>query len=76
MSLRRMTKTMSDFEIDLTVENWRELLTERERAEVSLAETYKASYQHGTDGHNRLVLIAKMAETLDLAWAALRAILP
>jgi hypothetical protein len=43
---------------------WRDGLDERQRAEIKLAEWYKLN-PHGTDGHNRLLLIAKMAELLD-----------
>lgn len=33
--------------------------------ELDFARTYYTSFHHGTDGHSRLVLIAKMAELLD-----------
>lgn len=39
-------------------------LTRRERDEVLLAEVYTASFAHGTDGHNRLMLIAKLSKLL------------
>jgi hypothetical protein len=44
---------------------WRELLTEREFKEVAFACTYAKEYNHGTAGHNRLLLIAKLVEILD-----------
>jgi hypothetical protein len=45
--------------------NWRAELDEQQRKEVLFAQDYAASYAHGTDGHSRLMLIAKMAELLD-----------
>lgn len=33
--------------------------------ELDFARTYYTSFNHGTDGHSRLVLIAKLAELLD-----------
>lgn len=38
---------------------------ERERAEIMLACTYADNYHHGTDGHNRLMLIAKLYALLE-----------
>jgi hypothetical protein len=35
-------------------------LTEREQSEIKFALTYFDHFQHGTDGHSRLVLIAKL----------------
>ena len=49
-----------------TKENWRDYLDDRQKKEVALAEHY-ASDPHGTDGHNRLLLIAKLAQLLDEA---------
>lgn len=39
-------------------------LDERQQAEVDLARHY-AQKPHGTDGHHRLLLIAKLADTID-----------
>lgn len=36
--------------------------TERELKEIFFALTYANGFAHGTDGHNRLMLIAKLAE--------------
>lgn len=47
------------------VKFWRQSLTDRERKEILFAETYKDSFEHGTDEHNRLMMIAHMAELLD-----------
>lgn len=38
--------------------------TEREMNEIEFAKVYEASFNHGTDGHNRLLLIAKLFEML------------
>jgi hypothetical protein len=44
---------------------WLDNLDERQQQEVRFARAYAAQYGHGTDGHHRLVLIAKLAELLD-----------
>lgn len=36
--------------------------TERELKEIYFALMYAYNFSHGTDGHNRLILIAKLAE--------------
>ena len=41
-------------------------LTERELSEIKLALFYKRECGHGTAGHNRLMLIAKMATGLGI----------
>ena len=38
--------------------------------EVELARVYANKFGHGTDGHNRLLIIAKMADFLDAIEAA------
>lgn len=42
-----------------------EQLDDRQRKELAFAEIYVAQFGHGTDGHNRLLLIAKLAALLD-----------
>jgi hypothetical protein len=44
---------------------WRDTLDERELKEVELALLYAKEFHHGTNGHNRLMLIAKLAKMLD-----------
>jgi hypothetical protein len=44
---------------------WFIKLDERQRHEVRFAQLYADTFSHGTDGHNRLLLIAKMADMLD-----------
>lgn len=44
---------------------WRDQLDERQRKEVEFASLYAKDFGHGTDGHNRLLLIAKLATLLD-----------
>jgi hypothetical protein len=46
-------------------QSWRKLLSAREQKEVAFAEVYAKMFGHGTAGHNRLMLIAKIAELLD-----------
>lgn len=36
-------------------------LTERELKEIQLALYYESDLAHGTDGHNRIILLAKLA---------------
>lgn len=43
---------------------WSRNLTERQWQEVKFSQAYIDSFAHGTDGHNRLELIAKMASIL------------
>jgi hypothetical protein len=45
--------------------NWRELLDDRQRAELSFSELYARDFHHGTDGHNAKMIIAKLSEMLD-----------
>lgn len=47
--------------------SWIDQLTERERKEVQFALLYAGQFNHGTDGHSRLVLIDKLARLLDEA---------
>lgn len=44
---------------------WQELLDDREWAEICFARLYKNNFSHGTDGHNRLLLLAKLSYFLD-----------
>lgn len=37
---------------------------EREQKEIDFARLYAKNFSHGTDGHNRLLLIAKLADEL------------
>lgn len=51
--------------------NWREgMIDERQRKEVAFSELYAAEFNHGTTGHNQLMLIARLAELLDAATGA------
>lgn len=50
--------------------SWRRTLSERQRKELLLAETYKRDFGHGTAGHNRLELIARLGEILDAGGAS------
>lgn len=40
-------------------------LNNQQRTEVAFAEGYVREFNHNTDGHNRLLLIAKLVELLD-----------
>lgn len=46
--------------------DWRtDMLDERQRKELGFAQFYADEYAHGTDGHNRLLLLSKLANILD-----------
>jgi hypothetical protein len=47
---------------------WVQSLDERHQKELLFARVYAQGFSHGTDGHNRLLLINKMAELLDQAY--------
>lgn len=48
--------------------DWREtLIDDRQRKETAFAELYATEFNHGTTGHNQLMLIARLAELLDVA---------
>ena len=55
--------------VNAPTEHWAAALTDRELAEINFAHVYATQFNHGTSGHNRLLLIAKLAETLDKAGA-------
>ncbi len=44
---------------------WSKELTEREMKEIAFAQIYHNQFDHGTDGHNRLILISKLVALLD-----------
>jgi hypothetical protein len=46
------TNTAGEVEMDLD---------DRQVAEIEFAKTYAETFHHGTDGHSRLMLIAKLA---------------
>lgn len=43
---------------------WINHFSERERAEINFALMYVQQFDHGTDGHSRLHVIAKLARRL------------
>lgn len=44
---------------------WEELLDARQLQEVHLSRVYARDFQHGTTGHNQLMLIDRLAKILD-----------
>jgi len=44
--------------------NWLDNFDDRQQKEIGLAHEYVNNYNHGTTGHNALVIIAKMANLL------------
>ena len=47
------------------IERWMQNLDEREAKEIEFACHYAELYHHGTSGHIRLMLIAKLAHLLN-----------
>lgn len=45
---------------------WEQEFDERARKEITFSRLYAADFHHGTEGHNAKLIIAKMAELLDL----------
>ena len=52
-------------------DTWEGCLDERELKECEFAKHYAVEFAHGTAGHNRLMLIAKLCEILDVYEEAL-----
>lgn len=44
---------------------WYGQFTQRDQDEIEFARMYAQTFAHGTDGHNRLMVIAKMAAIID-----------
>ena len=42
--------------------SWWEKLDERQKKELDFALTYRNSFNHGTDGHTRLLMICRMSD--------------
>ena len=40
-------------------------MTERDLKEIAFARLYNEDFKHGTDGHNRLIIIARLASMVD-----------
>lgn len=55
---------------------WFQKLDEQQKSEVLFAVTYLLGFQHGTDYHRRLLLIAEMAGQLNQAEATIEALTP
>jgi hypothetical protein len=58
--------------VELPDLDWRAQLDDRQRKEIEFADVYNDDFQHGTDGHNRLLLISKLASMLDVYTAMLK----
>lgn len=46
--------------------HWQDKFDERQMKEIKFDQIYAADFVHGTDGHNARLIIAKMAEMLEL----------
>lgn len=46
--------------------DWRNQLTEKNRKEIDWAVIYARDFNHGATGHNMLLLIAQLADLLDI----------
>jgi hypothetical protein len=58
------------------VNDWLKELTEREVKEIAFACAYAESFNHGTDGHSRLILISKLVALLDKGYGKPVAVVP
>lgn len=45
---------------------WETHLDERQLKEIAFCRVYKDGFAHGTDGHNIRLIVAKLAELLDM----------
>lgn len=45
--------------------NWKDDLTERELKEIVFCRLYAERFNHGTDGHNIRLIVAKLSDLLD-----------
>ena len=43
-----------------------DLFNERERNEIQFARIYSEDFRHGTDGHTRILLVAKLANIIEM----------
>jgi hypothetical protein len=46
--------------------NWQSFFDERQLKEINFNIVYADNFAHGTDGHNARLIVAKMAELLNL----------
>lgn len=44
---------------------WKIQLTDRERKEVEFCQEYAQNFNHGTDGHSRMLLVARLAQIIE-----------
>ena len=55
----------AEIENSKTIE-WQRFFDERQMKEIRFDRIYAADFSHGTDGHNARLIIAKMAQLLDI----------
>jgi len=58
--------------VELPSLDWRAQLDDQQRKEIEFADLYNDDFQHGTDGHNRLLLISMLASMLDVYTSMLK----
>lgn len=44
---------------------WFDSFDERQKSQIRFSRLYEREYHHGADGHNNMMIIAKMARYLD-----------
>lgn len=54
-----------DYLLDQSKVGWRYAFDDRSMTEIKFAQEYLDKFNHGTTGHNALVIIAKLAKLLD-----------
>jgi len=57
---------LKEFERLLKNPEWEKEFGEGELTEINFCNEYVLDFHHGTDGHNRMMIIAKMAVLLDM----------
>lgn len=51
--------------MNFDIVTWKDVFTARELDEIYFNLIYKSQFNHGTDGHNARIIIAKFAELLE-----------
>lgn len=47
------------------LEDWRFWLDARQRQQVAFSQVYASEFAHGADGHNNMLIIARLSSLLD-----------
>lgn len=61
--------TLKELAASKQLGDWRFSFDERQRKQIAFSVVYDNSFGHGADGHNSMMIIARMASLLDEAFA-------